>query len=49
MIPAMGVQFGVGVGAQMRGEQLRALLALWLFGGFVRAPNGIYAIVAETV
>ena len=50
-----GVQLGVRVGSQMRGEQLRALLAvlvvavaLRLFIGLVTTPNDIYSIVAGT-
>ena len=49
----VGVQFGVRVGSQMRGEQLRALLAvlvvgvaLRLFIGLVTTPGDIYSIVA---
>jgi uncharacterized protein len=49
----VGVQLGVRVGSQMRGEQLRALLAvlvvgvaLRLFIGLVTAPGDIYSIVA---
>ena len=51
----VGVQFGVRVGSQMRGEQLRALLAvlvvgvaLRLFIGLVTTPGDIYSIVAGT-
>jgi uncharacterized membrane protein YfcA len=51
----MGVQMGVRVGSQMRGEQLRALLAilvvavaLRLFIGLVTTPGDIYSIVAGT-
>jgi uncharacterized membrane protein YfcA len=51
----IGVQMGVRVGSQMRGEQLRALLgllvlavALRLFIGLVQTPEDIYSIVAET-
>src|SRR5262245_20362600 len=51
----VGVQMGVRVGAQMRGEQLRALLAsfvilvaLRLFLGLVQTPEDIYSIVAGT-
>jgi uncharacterized membrane protein YfcA len=51
----IGVQMGVRVGSQMRGEQLRALLAgfvllvaLRLFIGLVRTPEDIYSIVAGT-
>jgi uncharacterized membrane protein YfcA len=50
-----GVQLGVRIGSQMRGEQLRALLAilvvgvaLRLFIGLVTAPEDIYSIVAGT-
>jgi uncharacterized membrane protein YfcA len=46
---------GVRVGSQMRGEQLRALLAilvvavaLRLFIGLVTTPGDIYSIVAGT-
>lgn len=49
----IGVQFGVRVGSQLRGEQLRALLAvlvvgvaLRLFVGLVATPADIYSIVA---
>jgi len=49
----VGVQLGVRVGSQMRGEQLRALLAvlvvgvaLRLFIGLVTTPGDIYSIVA---
>jgi len=49
----VGVQMGVRVGSQLRGEQLRALLAtlvvlvaLRLFIGLVTTPNDIYSIVA---
>ena len=52
---AVGVQFGVRVGSQLRGEQLRALLAtlvvlvaLRLFIGLVTTPGDIYSIVAGT-
>jgi uncharacterized protein len=52
---AVGVQFGVRVGSQLRGEQLRALLAvlvvgvaLRLFIGLVTTPEDIYSIVAGT-
>src|SRR5262249_7166845 len=51
----MGVQFGVRVGSQLRGEQLRALLAilvvavaLRLLAGLIAAPADIYSIVAGT-
>jgi len=51
----VGVQFGVRVGSQLRGEQLRALLAvlvvgvaLRLFIGLVTTPEDIYSIVAGT-
>jgi uncharacterized membrane protein YfcA len=51
----IGVQMGVRVGSQMRGEQLRALLAGFvllvafrLFIGLVRTPEDIYSIVAGT-
>ena len=51
----VGVQMGVRVGSQMRGEQLRALLALLvvavaarLFVGLVQTPEDIYSIVAGT-
>jgi uncharacterized membrane protein YfcA len=51
----VGVQMGVRVGSQMRGEQLRALLAilvvavaLRLFIGLVTTPGDIYSIVAGT-
>jgi len=51
----VGVQFGVRVGAQLRGEQLRACLALLvvavavrLLFGLVRTPEDIYSIVAGT-
>src|SRR3979411_155675 len=51
----VGVQLGVRVGSQMRGEQLRALLAvlvvgvaLRLFIGLVTTPGDIYSIVAGT-
>jgi uncharacterized protein len=51
----IGVQMGVRVGSQMRGEWLRALLAafvlfvaLMLFIGLVRTPVDIYSIVAGT-
>jgi len=50
-----GVQLGVRVGAKMRGEQLRALLAILVVGvalrllvGLVTAPVDIYSIVAGT-
>src|SRR5258708_4726927 len=49
----VGVQFGVRAGSQMRGEQLRALLAvlvvgvaLRLFIGLVTTPADIYSIVS---
>jgi uncharacterized membrane protein YfcA len=49
----VGVQFGVRVASQLRGEQLRALLAvlvvgvaLRLFIGLVTTPEDIYSIVA---
>jgi len=51
----VGVQMGVRVGSQMRGEALRAALAslviivaLRLFIGLVRTPEDIYSIVAGT-
>jgi uncharacterized membrane protein YfcA len=51
----VGVQLGVRAGSQMRGEQLRALLAvlvvgvaLRLFIGLVTTPGDIYSIVAGT-
>ena len=51
----VGVQLGVRVGSQMRGEQLRALLAilvvavaLRLLIGLITTPNDIYSIVAGT-
>jgi uncharacterized protein len=51
----IGVQMGVRVGSQMRGEQLRALLAilvvavaLRLLIGLVQTPEDIYSIVAGT-
>jgi uncharacterized membrane protein YfcA len=51
----IGVQMGVRVGSQMRGEQLRALLAvlvvavaLRLLFGLVQTPEDIYSIVAGT-
>ena len=51
----VGVQMGVRVGAQLRGEQLRALLATLvmlvafrLFIGLVTTPGDIYSIVAGT-
>jgi len=51
----VGVQMGVRVGSQMRGEQLRALLAafvllvaLRLLIGLVRTPEDIYSIVTGT-
>jgi hypothetical protein len=51
----VGVQFGTRIGSQMRGEQLRALLAvmvvgvaLRLFVGLVTTPNDIYSIVTGT-
>ena len=51
----VGVQMGVRVGSQMRGEQLRALLALFvllvavrLFVGLVQTPEDLYSIVAGT-
>jgi uncharacterized membrane protein YfcA len=51
----VGVQMGVRIGAQMRGEQLRALLgilvvavALRLLVGLVQTPEDIYSIVAGT-
>ena len=51
----IGVQLGVRVGSQLRGEQLRALLAalvvlvaLRLLVGMVTTPNDIYSIVAGT-
>jgi uncharacterized protein len=49
----VGVQFGVRAGSQLRGEQVRALLAilvvavaLRLLLGLVRTPEDIYSIVA---
>jgi len=51
----MGVQMGVRVGSQLRGEQLRALLATLvvlvafrLLVGLITTPNDIYSIVAGT-
>ena len=51
----VGVQMGTRVGSQMRGEQLRALLAilvlavaLRLFFALVTTPEDIYSIVAGT-
>jgi uncharacterized protein len=51
----VGVQMGVRVGSQMRGEQLRALLAILVVGvalrlliGLVQTPDDIYSIVAGT-
>ena len=51
----VGVQLGVRMGSQMRGEQLRALLgilvvavALRLLFGLVARPSDIYSIVAGT-
>jgi uncharacterized membrane protein YfcA len=51
----VGVQMGVRIGAQMRGEQLRALLgvlvvavALRLLVGLVQTPEDIYSIVEGT-
>jgi uncharacterized membrane protein YfcA len=51
----LGVQLGVRAGAQLRGEQLRALLAilvvlvaLRLLVGLVTTPEDIYSIVAGT-
>ncbi|HXJ00375.1 MAG TPA: sulfite exporter TauE/SafE family protein [Micropepsaceae bacterium] len=51
----VGVQFGVRLGSQLRGEQLRALLAILvvavairLFVGLVVTPSDIYSIVAGT-
>jgi uncharacterized membrane protein YfcA len=51
----VGVQLGVRVGSQLRGEQLRALLAalvvlvaLRLLVGMITTPNDIYSIVAGT-
>jgi uncharacterized protein len=51
----VGVQLGVRVGSQMRGEQLRALLAVLVVGvalrllfGLVTTPGDIYSIVAGT-
>jgi uncharacterized membrane protein YfcA len=51
----IGVQLGVRVGSQLRGEQLRALLAtlvvlvaLRLLIALVTTPNDIYSIVAGT-
>jgi uncharacterized membrane protein YfcA len=52
----VGVQLGVRVGSQLRGEQLRALLAvlvvavaLRLLIGLITTPNDIYSIVAGTL
>jgi hypothetical protein len=51
----VGVQLGVRVGSQLRGEQLRALLAilvvavaLRLLAGLITTPADIYSIVAGT-
>ena len=51
----VGVQLGVRVGSQLRGEQLRALLAilvvavaLRLLAGLITTPNDIYSIMAGT-
>jgi hypothetical protein len=51
----IGVQFGVRVGSHLRGEELRALLAilvvgvaLRLFFGLVTTPDDLYSIVAGT-
>jgi uncharacterized membrane protein YfcA len=51
----VGVQLGVRVGSRLRGEQLRALLAilvvavaLRLFAGLITTPTDIYSIVAGT-
>jgi len=51
----VGVQFGVRAGSQLRGEQVRGLLAilvvavaLRLLMGLVRTPEDIYSIVAGT-
>jgi uncharacterized membrane protein YfcA len=51
----VGVQLGVRVGSQLRGEQLRALLAilvvavaLRLLVGLITTPSDIYSIVAGT-
>ncbi len=51
----VGVQLGVRAGSQMRGEQVRALLAILVVGvavrlliGLVRTPEDIYSIVAGT-
>ena len=51
----VGVQLGVRVGSQLRGEQLRALLAilvvavaLRLLIGLITTPDDIYSIVAGT-
>ena len=51
----VGVQMGVRVGSQMRGEQLRALLAILVVAvalrlavGLVQTPEDIYSIVAGT-
>ena len=51
----VGVQFGVRVAAKLKGEELRALLALMvtgvalkLFVGLVLTPTDIYSVVAGT-
>jgi len=51
----LGVQLGVRAGAQLRGEQLRALLAilvvlvaLRLLVGLISTPEDIYSIVTGT-
>lgn len=51
----VGVQLGVRVGAQLRGEQLRALLAILVVGvalrlllGLIATPTDVYSIVAGT-
>jgi uncharacterized protein len=51
----VGVQFGTRVGSRLRGEQLRALLAILVIGvalrllvGLVTTPEDIYSIVAGT-
>jgi uncharacterized membrane protein YfcA len=52
---SIGVQFGVRAGSRLRGEELRALLAvlvvgvaLRLFAGLVTTPEDLYSIVAGT-
>ncbi len=51
----LGVQLGVRAGSQLRGEQLRALLAVLVVGvalrlliGLVTTPDDIYSIVTST-